>query len=451
MQDRTKHLLLRSGFGPAPTDPDKIEASTLFDSAPRHLEVVAPLRREAMGDELARKDIFQQINKQIVALNQGWMTQLAMPQNRLREKMTLFWHDHFACRVRAPWLAQQNNNVLREHALGSFRTLLTAVSKDPAMLQFLNNQQNRKNRPNENFAREVMELFTMGRGTYTEADVKEAARAFTGWSFNPLTGGFVFRDKAHDSGRKEFLGKHGNFDGDDIIRMILDRRSTATFITEKVFRYFVDVNPDREAIQGLSKQFYESDYSIEGLMKALFTSPFFYDDLHRGNRIKSPVELLTGIMTQTGGTFENPDAPLFIQRALGQVLFFPPNVSGWPTGTDWIDSSSLAFRLSLPAILFGQADPGIEPKDDGDANNVTNGAGARRLTMRVDWTLLATKFGGSEASQTLERIEAYILARPTSESNRKLVRGFTKKASGDEELVRMGFMGYMSLPEYQMS
>jgi uncharacterized protein (DUF1800 family) len=275
MQDHTKHLLLRSGFGPAPTDPDRIEVSALFGQPMQQLEVVGPMRREAGADALARKDIFQQIKKQILALNQGWVSQLADPGNRLREKMTLFWHDHFACRVRAPYLAQQNNNVLRAHGLDSFRTLLTAVSKDPAMLQFLNNQQNRKDRPNENFARELMELFTMGRGTYSENDVKEAARAFTGWSFNPLTGGFVFREKAHDAGRKAFLGKHGNFDGDDVIRMILDRPTTTTFITEKIYRYFVDATPDHEVIAAWSKRFYDSDYSIGELMKVVFASSVF--------------------------------------------------------------------------------------------------------------------------------------------------------------------------------
>jgi hypothetical protein len=183
----------------------------------------------------------------------------------------------------------------------------------------------------------------------------------------------------------------------------------------------------------------------------VFASSIFYDDTHRGNRIKSPVELLSGIITQTGGTFENPDAPLFIQRALGQVLFFPPNVSGWPTGTEWIDSSSLTFRLSLPAILFGQAESTIDLKDDGDVNNVTNSAGKRRLGMRVDWSLLAAKFAGFETSVTLDRIEGYLLARPTSEANRKLVRGFTRSATDNADLVRKAFMGFMSLPEYQMS
>ncbi|HTF19740.1 MAG TPA: DUF1800 domain-containing protein [Chryseolinea sp.] len=453
MHANTKHLLLRSGFGPVPTDPDRVEVSALFQQVrkPRPLAVVDRIQPDRPDDERVRKEMFQQARKQILTLNGTWMSQLAMPDTRLREKMTLFWHDHFACRVRAPFLAQQNNNLLREFALGSFRTLLMSVSKDPAMLQFLNNQQNKKDKPNENFARELMELFTMGRGNYTEHDIKEAARAFTGWAFSPLTGDFVFREKAHDSGTKKFLGKQGHFTGEDIIGMILERRVTATFVTEKIYRYFVDATPDREVIETLAKRFFDSDYSIEVLMKELFSTSAFYDDRHRGNRIKSPVELLAGIIAQTGGAFENPDAPLFIQRALGQVLFFPPNVGGWPTGTAWIDSSSLTFRLSLPAVLLGNAEVAIEAKDDGDINNVTNTTDTRRLSMRVDWSLLAKKFHGHSAEETLHRIEDYLLARPTRDDNRKLMREFTHSAADESDFVRRAFIGYMSLPEYQMS
>ncbi|MEJ1239790.1 DUF1800 domain-containing protein [Chryseolinea sp. T2] len=452
MQANTKHLLLRTGFGPAPTDPDEVEVSTLLGvEASRPIDVVERIRPGELTNESKRKELIQQIRAQVLKLNQGWMKLLTAPESRLREKMTLFWHDHFACRVRAPFLAQQNNNVLREHALGNFRTLLTSISKDPAMLQFLNNQQNKKDSPNENFAREVMELFTLGRGNYSESDIKAAARAFTGWAFNPLSGEFVFRDKVHDGGVKTFLGKTGRFNGDDVISMILDKRATATFIAEKVYCHFVDVKPDRDAIETLAKHFYESDYSISGLMKELLTMDIFYDERHRGNRIKSPVELLTGFLTQTGGVFENPDAPIFIQRALGQVLFFPPNVGGWPAGTGWIDSSSLTFRLALPSAMFDQTEINIEAKDDGDVNNATNTAGARRLSMRVDWALLAKKFGGDGTPATVDNIEAYLLPQPSTEANRNMVRKYAGKSGSEAEVVRKACIALMALPEYQMS
>lgn len=453
MQANTKHLLLRSGFGPAPTDPDHLDVAILFRDSRKVLppRAIDRIQAERPADSGMRKEMMQQARKQVLTLNRTWMNQLSSVDSRLREKMTLFWHDHFACRVRAPFLAQQNNNVLREHALGKFGTMLTAVSKDPAMLQFLNNQQNRKDSPNENFARELMELFTLGRGNYTEADIKEAARAFTGWAFNPLSGSFVFREKVHDTGSKTFLGKKGNLTGEDIIDIILARRDTATFITEKLYAYFVDTNPSPEVSIELARRFYESGYAIDDLMKELFTSSDFNDERHRGNRVKSPVELLAGIMTQTGGTFEDPDAPLFIQRALGQVLFFPPNVGGWPTGTAWIDSSSLTFRLSLPSVLFGTGEINVDVKDDGDVNNATNTAGARRLAMRVDWSLLARKFGGSSTAATLIKIEEYLLARPAGKTSRKVVEAFTRRSKSEAELARDAFIAYMSLPEYQMS
>jgi len=450
----TKHLLLRAGFGPVPEDDATLKLSDILrhNVSEKPLAIVDHLRPDQTPrDETARKAMFQQARKQILTLNRTWVSQLASTDGRLREKMTLFWHDHFACRVRSPFLAQQNNNVLRAHALGDFRTLLLAVSKDPAMLQFLNNQQNRKNQPNENFAREVMELFTMGRGHYTERDIKEAARAFTGWAFNPLSGAFVFREKVHDYGVKTFLGKTGKFTGEDIIDMILDQRATAAFITEKLYGYFIGTPPDEDITSGLARQFYESQYSVEVLMKALLSSPSFYAKRHRANRIKSPVELLAGIIAQTGGSFENPDAPLFIQRALGQVLFYPPNVGGWPTDTGWIDSSSLTFRLTLPNILFGQSELDIEAKDDGDVNNVTNVPDPRRLTMLVNWSALADKFNAPTDDQLLDAVENYLLARPTTVQNRRKIRLYTGKAADSADVVKRAFVAFMSLPEYQLS
>ena len=172
---------------------------------------------------------------------------------QLREKMSLFWHGHFACRVMNIYFQQQLLDIIRENALGNFGDLLHEVSKSPAMLSFLNNQQNKKQHPNENFAREVMELFTMGRGNYTEEDVKEGARAFTGWGFN-LQGEFVYRPFQHDNGKKTFLGKTGNFDGDDIIDILLEQKQTAKFISQKIYKYFVNDTPDIEKIEWLAEQ-----------------------------------------------------------------------------------------------------------------------------------------------------------------------------------------------------
>ena len=282
----------------------------------------------------------------------------------LREKMTLFWSNHFACRTLKAGFAQQLNNIQRENALGNFHTLVTEVSKSPAMLQFLNNQQNHKGHPNENFARELMELFTIGRGNYTEQDVKESARAFTGWGFD-VDGTFKMRNFLHDSGQKTFMGQTGNFDGDDIIKIILARKETAHFISNKLYKYLVNEVPDPDHVNAMADVFYTANYEIKPLLEFVFTADWFYADKNTGNLIKSPVELLVGLNRQFYITYQKPEVILLFERTLGQVLFNPPNVAGWSGGRNWIDSSSLMYRIKIPSTLLndglidfrGKADP----------------------------------------------------------------------------------------------
>ena len=451
-----KHFLHRAGFGPGLNNVGKsstIKKWMATSSNHRPIDQAEKIDLSVMATKKEnRKIIFQKAKEDIVNLNSKWMEQLTAPDLILREKMTLFWHDHFACRIRAPYLAQQQNNVIREHALGNFTDLLMAVSKDPAMLQFLNNQQNKKNSPNENFAREVLELFTLGRGNYSEDDIRNAARAFTGWSFKPATGKFFFRENVHDTGLKTFRGKSGNFNGEAILRSITDDRKTARFITGKIWNYFVHTGePSADILDDLSRGFYNSGYDIEKLMQEIFSAEWFYEGRYRGNRIKSPVELIASIMVQTGGKFINPDATVFLQRALSQVLFFPPNVGGWPTGTGWIDSSSLTFRMSLPALLLKNADTNVEAKDDGDVNNATNGANTRRLTFQPDWQTLTTKFTKDNTDETLDALEDHLLAAPTTAANRKIVATYAGDSKNDPAFIKKACIGFMSLPEYQLS
>ncbi len=452
------HLYNRAGFG-VPVQETKLKsASALIASA----SMVKPINAIDFPDvelgaianmtEEERKKRFQKSKKDTLQLNVAWMQQMSAPESFIREKMTFFWHDHFACRTNVAYLAQQQNNTLRTHALSSFKELLLAVSKDPAMLQFLNNQQNRKDSPNENFAREVMELFTLGRGNYSEDDIKNAARAFTGWAFNPKTGAFIMRPRVHDEGVKEFRGKTGNFSGEDIIDIILEDKQTAQFVTEKIWNYFVSSEVhDEELIRSLSAGFYQSGYDIEKLMKAVFQSSWFYEKRFVGNRIKSPVELLVGMQLHTGGSFSDDTSPLFIQRALSQVLFYPPNVGGWPAGREWIDSSSLTFRLSLPAILLRQEAMNIQAKDDGDVNNLTNQVKKSQVNFTVDWSHIAQRFTKGKSEHTLEEVENYLLAQPTTTANRQLVARHTAGAADDTAFIQRAFISFMSLPEYQLN
>lgn len=316
------------------------------------------------GDVLARKMFMQQQRQQEKDLNIAWINQMSTTNAPLQEKMTLFWHNHFACRSNVALFAQQLNNIHRTNALGNFRTLLIEVSKSPAMLQFLNNQQNHKGHPNENFARELMELFTIGRGNYTENDVKESARSFTGYGFNK-DGNFVNRPFLHDDGQKTFMGKTGNFNGEDIMNMLLERKETAHFISNKLYKYLVNENPDPDHVNAMADVFYKADYEIKPLLEYVFTADWFYDDKNTGNLIKAPVEFLVGLNRQFYITYQRPEVMLQFQRVLGQVLFYPPNVAGWPGGRNWVDSSSLMYRLKMPSILLngglidftGKADP----------------------------------------------------------------------------------------------
>lgn len=456
------HLTNRATFGPSLAELKKNTSQTsaqflVQSSKKKPLQIIAKPEIEPSemrnASEENRKKLFQKSRKETIQLNVAWTSQMTSPDVAVREKMTLFWHDHFACRTQVAYLAQQQNNTIRNHALGSFKDLLMAVSKDPAMLQFLNNQQNKKDSPNENFAREVMELFTLGRGNYTEADVKNAARAFTGWGFNPLTGEFLFRPRVHDEGSKEFRGKRGNFSGENIIDMILEDKQTARFITEKIWAYFVSTDTkDEDRLSSLATDFYKSDYNIEKLVNSIYSSDWFYQSRFVGNRVKSPVELLVGIQLQTGGSFQDELSSVFIQRVLGQILFYPPNVGGWPQGKEWIDSSSLTFRMSLPSILFnsgGETD--FQAKDDGDVNNLSNEVRKSKIAFGVDWNPIANEFVKEQSTKSLEQIESFLLARPTTKENKVLIDKYTASASSDVEFIQRAYTGFMSLPEYQLS
>ncbi|MDF2434414.1 MAG: hypothetical protein JWP44_4045 [Mucilaginibacter sp.] len=372
---QVKHLYARAGFGMRFEDLKTLENMSvkqaikgLFNAgADEPINVVqgnTDYSAVMKGDVPARKMFIQQQRQQEKDLNLAWINKMSTTNAPLQEKMTLFWHNHFACRTINAAFAQQLNNIQRANALGSFKTLLLQVAQAPAMLQFLNNQQNRKGHPNENFARELMELFTIGRGNYTETDVKESARSFTGYGFD-LTGAFVNRKFLHDDGQKTFMGKTGTFNGEDIMNMLLERKETAHYISNKLYKYLVNEIPDPVHVNAMADVFYKANYEIKPLLEYIFTSDWFYDDKNTGNLVKSPVEFLVGLNRQFYITYQRPEVLLQFQRVLGQVLFYPPNVAGWPGGRNWIDSSSLMYRLKIPSTLLngglidvtGKADP----------------------------------------------------------------------------------------------
>lgn len=474
---KNQHLLWRAAFGPMAENAASLDAISQKDlwallvktssKTVQKIEVTKnPVSEYMMGttdpkeiqkklDEPGvRKKLREQSRADLKNGNAIWLETIVNSEAQLREKMSLFWHGHFACRIPNSYFSQELLHVIRTNALGSFGDMLKAVSKSPAMLQFLNNQQNRKSHPNENFAREVMELFTMGRGNYTENDIREAARAFTGWGFNPL-GEFVFRRNQHDDGSKTFLGKTGNFGGDDILNILLENKQTANYISKKIYRYFVNENVNEQNQQWLSKRFYESGYDISKLLNDIYTSDWFYEEKNIGNRIKSPIELIAGIKRLLPMQLENDDAQLLIQRALGQVLFYPPNVAGWPGGKSWIDSSSLMLRLRIPQMLAANDAMDIRPKTDDDVQMGQMMAAVKKMkeavrggTATIDWPAVNTIFEKIPREKLLEKIEAIVLQTKTKVSDAVLTNYLNTESR--ENYIKSAIVNLMSTPEYQL-
>lgn len=313
-----------------------------------------PPRPAQLSDE-ARKDYRRQMIGQGRDLKAWWMAEMLTTPSPLTEKMVLFWHNHFVSslrKVRMPLLMYRQHQTLRQHALGNFRELLHAMARDPAMLVYLDGAANRKGKPNENFSREVMELFTLGEGRYTEQDVKEAARAFTGWSIDRDTGKFMFRPVLHDAGMKTVLGVTGRLDGAALLDILLARPETAEFIVTKLWREFISADPDRREVSRIAQAFRTSHYDIRTALRELLTADAFYESQHRANLVKSPVELVVGTLRQFHMAVADPLPFAMTVGRLGQDLFMPPNVKGWPGGETWINATTLLSRKQFLEMVF---------------------------------------------------------------------------------------------------
>lgn len=447
------HLLSRAGFGPKLLQVKDLEKKSTdyfwkilstekpfkkisFDSKPADVNYESISK---LGNAQKRK-ILALNRQQNLELNLNFFNEMVASEDQLREKMAFFWHGHFATRIGNSTFNEQLLNTIREKALGNFKDLLLAVSKSPAMLQFLNNQQNRKGRPNENFAREVMELFTMGRGNYTEKDVREAARAFTGWGYQN-NGTFLFRNNQHDERPKIFLGKSGNLNGDDVLNLILQQKATAKFITTKIYKFFVNERTDAAIIENLSMKFYNSNYNIKQLLTEIFTSDWFYSEKNIGTKIKSPIELMVGIMRIVPMKIEKTQNLIVYQKLLGQMLLYPPNVAGWPSGTSWIDSSTLLLRMQIPQIWTGLRPLEVVAKSDDDLDmgmkpqqNLEKYFKNAQIT--VDWNFV-------EKHITNKNYMRILLVKPPSFSM-DLIKKFTDSSP------RMNIISTMSTPDYQL-
>jgi hypothetical protein len=386
---RAEHLLNRAGFGARPEEVERfvelgqagavaelLDVGPVIDE-PFHARMRGRESLRGRMDEMSREEAERMVRemraadtRQLRDYLSWWVERMVAGEDPLRERMTLFWHGHFTSSMDDVKNSHEmivQNRLLREHALGDFRALVHAIARDPAMLEYLDNDVNRRGRPNENFARELMELFTLGEGNYTEEDVKEAARAFTGWTDD--RGTFRFERRLHDFGEKTVLGVTGLLDGDDVIDVLLAQKACARLVAGKLLSYFEGVEPDEERLAAYAEVLTEADYDVGAFLEHLFGDPAFYREEVLGARIASPIDFLVGSSRRLG---VDPPAPMILlgASALGERLFHPPNVKGWEGGRAWVTTSSLMQRGNLVGVLLGEVTLDDFMDDDPEADDL---------------------------------------------------------------------------------
>jgi len=418
-----------------------------IEGYPRNYKEARQLLAGKTEDE--RKEIRQrlmQVNREaMMATAAWWLKRMAYGPYPLHEKLSFLWHGHFTTSSRderSAMLMWKQNETIRRNAAGNFGTFVKQISRDPAMLDYLNNSQNRKAKPNENYARELMELFTLGIGNYTEYDIKEAARAFTGWAHDGED--FIFRKFDHDTDEKVFFGRRGNFDGDDIIDIILNTDTCAQYVGAKLYNWFVNetvdfTQPQNTALtNAMGDAIKENQYEMRPLLRMLLTSRAFYEKNNIGIHIKSPVQLVIG--TVRALDLEIPP-PRMLQGALeqmGQVPFDPPNVKGWPGGHMWINTSTLFVRQNTAVWLAGGSSPVMGNKPSLE----------KRLNRRNPVNFAPAT--GNEVDTVVDMWVQRLIQRPISDAKRKvLIDALAGKPTQQENVKRM-IQLIVSMPEYQL-
>lgn len=362
--EETRHLLERTAFGGSTVLYEKLrlldraQAVDLLLNAPKQRSALphfSPLAKPTEKNPQQRK----QWRKEGQELRQWWLKEMFITHDPMRERMALFWHGHFTSslqKVKPPQLMAQQNQLFYTHGLGNFSDLLHSIAKDPAMLIYLDGRANRKNSPNENFARELLELFTLGEGHYTEADIKAAARALTGWSVDKK-GSFIFRKKQHDDGVKTFLGETGRWNGDDVLRIILKQPQTARWMVSRLWLTFVSTDPNPVHINRWASDL-QRDWQLKSTLRQLLTSEAFWDPKHRHVLVKSPIELTLSSWHDIESK-QNPNwqSLWHLQKQWGQDVLTPPNVKGWAGGLNWLDSERLTKRQAFVERFFASHSP----------------------------------------------------------------------------------------------
>ena len=482
------HLINRAGFGGTREDIQALHRQgltlavrQLVDFPAGLADVPAPewaqpsnlrelrmeARSSAIGDPEQKRTKMRELQmmegEQMLSLRKWWLERMLNSPAPLLEKMTLFWHGHFATsaqKVKDAYFMWLQNDTLRRHALGNFSTLVKRVSRDPAMMIYLDLQQSRKEHPNENWARELMELFTVGIGNYTEQDIREAARSFTGYRVDMTTQQFRFAPGQHDTGFKTVLGRTGPLNGDDVIDALINQPACAQFIGRKLWRFLVEDEPAPETTNRVAETLRRHQFELRPVLREIFSSAQFYSPAAMAGQIKSPVQYLIQTVKLLRTSLPSAVATQNAMRQMGQTLFAPPNVKGWDGGRSWITTSTLLFRYNFTNYLIN----GDTMLPAGAAASRIKGAGpgfrrfdqrSAALTQReaIDVTALAPSQLRQEPDKLVSHLAAQFFAKPLSETESNTFRHYLQARQPDtsDQTVRGLIHLMLSTPEFQVS
>jgi len=444
---RIKHLLRRTAFGYRTADwkhwsdlgeKGALKALVDYDSIPTH---IPELTTDSYGGLVAPNDTD--------SLKRYWLYRFAETPRPLEETMTLFWHGHFATsdyKVQNPSMEWRQNRLFRKHAMGSFRDMIGAVATDPAMLVWLDGNNSTKKAPNENFSRELLELFSMGvDGGYSETDVKEGAKCFTGWSYDDDRSKLTFHPDRYNGDSKNYLGSKGELDMEQVLNIVAAHPSTAKFLSKKLFEFFVHDNPPPEELDRLCAVYFKSKYNIRELVRAILTSPHFYSQEALYSRVKMPVQYTVMAVKTLDIPYKWISDMQSYADNMGQELFNPPNVKGWKMGNSWINTNTLTSRLNFATHVVDQLRYRGLVKDTVKAGLASNGLNADAVFskpyMAVEevWNWLIPS--APIPDDTRKFIEAYMRS---NEPKNPDLNFYWNRAPGLVELI-------MTCPEYQLA
>ena len=452
------HLYRRIAFGPSRDDLREAASVGLDATIGKLFAVPAePPRRDRIVNEPAPVSATTSLpdpTSQVVALRAEWVERMLSGVEPAREKLTLFWHNHFATSIRKvndAGLMERQIDGLYNHALGSFRAMLKVVSRDPAMLVWLDSNDNVKSHPNENFAREVMELFTLGVGSYAEKDVQEAARAFTGW--HTRDGKFNLVAGEHDGGPKTVLGKSGKWDGDDVLGILLAQPACAKFLVRKLYRFLVNemATPPDAFLAPLADAFRKGDYDIAAAAKTIVRSRHFYSEYAYRRKVKSPVEYAVGVVRMvgvgaTGRIVMNPYTLLGGLELMGQHLYAPPNVKGWEGGPAWLNTATVLARHNFAHSLVNGA---------GDLNDYAKKYSPRNFYTPANPLALISRQGITDPAKIVDYFANLLLTGDVRPAARDKLVAFIGDANPETETFKQRcrdvIFALLTLPEYQLN